>query len=174
MTNKLFPVAMLTGHRPDAMSEAQQIWAREELRRTMKRLQLFHGLKEAISGMALGADTWWAEAAVSFGVPFAAYIPFEEQPNRWPESAQARWRELRSKATRELVLGDHYSVGFFHARNDAMIRDADLCVALYIQGKESGGTYSAVKKIRALGKPLILLDPSTQTVASERLSAADN
>lgn len=166
---KQFPKVMLTGHRPNSLSEPQQIWAQLELRKTMRRLQLFHGLEEIISGMALGADTWWAESAVNLGIPFAAYIPFEDQPKKWPQSAQRRWRELRDKASREVVLGEHYNVGLLYARNDAMIRDADLCVALYIENKESGGTASAVKKIRSLGKPLILLNPAEETITSERL-----
>jgi len=174
MNTRVFPSVMLTGHRPTGLSEAEQIWAQEEIRRTLKRLQLFHGSREVISGLALGADTWWAQAALSYKMNLAAYIPFEAQADSWPVGNQKLWKELREKASREVVLGTHYDVKFFHARNDAMIKDADLCVALWKTSTTRGGTFSAVQKIRKLEKPLILLDPESRTVAAERLPSIDN
>lgn len=169
MTEKFFPRVMLTGHRPKALSNDEQAWAQTQILRTLKRLKAFHGVNEVISGMALGADTWWAQAALDLEIPLAAYIPFEAQKDVWPPHAQAIWQDIRSKATREVVVGESFSVRLLHARNDAMIRDADLCVALWKKSTTSGGTYSAVQKIRKLRKPLIVLDPETETVISERL-----
>lgn len=160
---------MLTGHRPSALTEEEIVWSRKELHKTLARLQKFHGIQEVISGMALGADTWWAESAIALGIPFAAYIPFEAQPQVWPEFAREHWRKLRAQAVREVVLGEKYNVGLLHARNDAMIKDGELCVALWKQSKTSGGTFSAVQKIRKADKPLILLDPETKLIVSERL-----
>lgn len=77
---------------------------------------------------------------------------------------------MREKATREVVLGEEYQVWLLHARNDAMIRDAELCVALWKQSKTNGGTFSAVQKIRKQGKPLILLDTELKTISTERLA----
>ncbi len=164
-----FTSVMLTGHRPSGLTNEEITWSRKELHKTLARLQKFHGIQEVISGMALGADTWWAESALKLELPFAAYIPFEAQPVKWPDFAQAHWRELRSKAIREIVLGETYNVGLLHARNDAMIRDAELCVALWKQSTTKGGTYSAVQKIRKLEKPLILIDPELKQITSERL-----
>lgn len=171
----LFKSVMVTGHRPTGLTEKEQLWSQMELRKTLKRLQLFHGIEEVISGMALGADTWWAQAALAFDLPLAAYIPFEVQPTAWPQKDREIWKEIRGKASREVVLGQEYDVRLFHGRNDAMIRDADLCVALWKESTTRGGTYSAVQKIRKLGKPLILLNPETETVSSERFEeSADN
>jgi uncharacterized phage-like protein YoqJ len=164
-----FRNVMLTGHRPNALTQVEITWSKRELLKTLKRLKAFHGIEEVISGFALGADTWWAEYALELDLPLAAYIPFEAQPSKWPVREQGIWRELRAKADREVVLGEEYQVWLLHARNDAMIKDAELCVALWKQSKDSGGTFSAVKKIRQQGKPLILLDPETRTITSERL-----
>ena len=165
---------MLTGHRPKLMTSDEQLWAQKELKKTLKRLQMFHGIQEVISGMALGADTWWAEAAVEFGLPLASYVPFEAQADVWSNEDKKIWKNLRNAAHREVVLGTNYDVKLLHARNDAMIKDADLCVALWKESLNRGGTYSAVMKIRKQGKPLVLLDPERKTIATERLSDSSN
>jgi uncharacterized phage-like protein YoqJ len=161
----LFKSVMLTGHRSFAPADVR--WLEHELYKTVRRLKEFHGVEELISGMALGADTIWAEAAVALEVPLAAYIPFEVQPDRWPARNQQVWRELRAKAAREVVVGPNFSIGLLHARNDAMIRDSDLCVAAFRTSETKGGTYSAVQKLRKLQKPLIIIDPETRTVSKE-------
>jgi len=166
-TPKIFPKVMVTGHRPKSFGAGDELWSVRELHRTLKRLQRFHGVEEAISGMALGADTWWADSALSLGIPLAAYIPFEAQPDAWGRDDREKWRSLREQAHREVVLGDHYDVRLLHARNDAMLRDADLCVALWRKSATSGGTFSAVKKAQAMGKPLIILDPEEHSVLTE-------
>lgn len=161
----IFKSVMLTGHR--SFTPEDTVWLQHELHKTARRLKEFHGLEEIISGMALGADTIWAQIALALNVPFAAYIPFEVQPDRWPTKNQQIWRDLRAEAVREVVVGPNFSVGFLHARNDAMIRDSDLCVAAYRISENKGGTYSAVNKVRKLGKPLIIVDPETRTVTKE-------
>lgn len=161
----ILPSVMLTGHR--RFTDDDTLWLRKELYRTARRLQEFHGLQEIISGMALGADTIWAETALRLKIPFAAYIPFEAQPDRWPPKQQDIWYDLRAQATREVVVGPHYSVGYLHARNDAMIKDSDLCVAAFRVSETTGGTFSAVKKVRNLNKPLLILDPETRLITKE-------
>ena len=168
MTPAIFKIVMLTGHRKFATSDA--IWLERELYRTVKRLKEFHGLEEMISGMALGADTIWAEAALANDIPFAAYIPFEAQPDKWPAKQQEIWRELRAKASREVIVGPHFSVGYLHARNDAMIADSNLCVAAFQSSSISGGTFSAVKKIRKLSKPILIVDPETRLITKENFN----
>lgn len=169
MSEPIFPRVMATGHRPQALTEEEQLWSKKELKKTLLRLRKFHGAQEIISGMALGVDTWWAEGALELGLPLAAYIPFETQAERWTHEQRQRWQALRSAASRELVLGDHYQVWLLHARNDAMIRDSELCVAVWKESKLTGGTFSAVQKVRKLNKPLILLNPEQRSVRSERL-----
>ena len=169
MTDKQFSSVMLTGHRPQALTSEEIAWSKRELYRTLRRLKEFHGIEEVISGFALGADTWWAQYALELELPLAAYIPFEDQPKKWPAEQQRTWRKLRTAASREVVLGTEYQVWLLHARNDAMIKDAELCVALWKQSKQNGGTFSAVKKLRAQGKPLILLDPELKEITTENL-----
>lgn len=153
-----YPRVMVTGHRPQHLTQGERGFAREELLRLARKLQEEHGTKLAISGMALGADTWWAEAALQIGLPIAAYIPFESQPNKWSNKDQVQWRWIRAKAAEEKIIAPAYSVQALHARNDAMIRDSDLAIAVWKPSKTTGGTASAVKKLQTLGRDIVVVD----------------
>lgn len=159
----VFKRVMVTGHRPQHISQGETVFAQDELLRLARKLRDECGMELAISGMALGADTWWAEAALTTAVPLAAYIPFESQPDRWSNSDQAQWRWLRAKAATEKVIATSYSVGALHARNDAMIRDSDLTIAVWKPSKTSGGTASAVKKLEKLGRSIVIVDLDKMT-----------
>lgn len=153
-----FTQVMVTGHRPQLMTPEQTNYATTTIPKVAKKLLKSHSMEEMISGMALGADTVWAETALLLGVPLAAYIPFLEQTKGWSVEDIERWEHLRSKASREVVLGDRYSVRLLHARNDAMLRDSDLVVAVWSPSNEKGGTASTVRKARSQGKAIIVID----------------
>ena len=71
--------------------------------RTLGRVALRHELARnwplyAISGMALGFDTWAAETCVELGIPFVAALPCDGMDAVWPLPSQERFRGLLSKA----------------------------------------------------------------------------
>jgi len=148
----------VTGHRPKNLTREQSRFAIAELRRLAAKVADRHGTTTAISGMALGADTWWAEAALQAGLDLWAYVPFEQQPNRWRPADLIAWQRLRQVATRELVLGEGYDVRLLHSRNAFMIRDADLVIAVMDPAKTTGGTAEAMKLAREQDKPHVLVD----------------
>lgn len=158
----------VTGHRPQHLRPEQQAFARAELARLAAKVRDQHGTTVAISGMALGADTWWAQAALAAGIDLWAYIPFEVQGGRWRERDQAVWSDLRARAARELVLATNYDVRLLHARNEYMIRDADVLIAIHDPAKTTGGTASAISKARSSGKTLILTDVVSRRTAISR------
>lgn len=149
---------MVTGHRPQKMTHLQAAYAQKELRRLALKLRDENGMKSAISGMALGTDTWWAEYALWAKVELWAFIPFPQQPDRWSDHDQRAWAWLRSQATEELVISDHYSVENLLERNSAMVAVADAAIAVWSQAAGKSGTSDAVAKIRQAGKPLIIVD----------------
>lgn len=159
---RVFPRAMVTGHRPKHLTAAEQAWSQVALHRAAWRLRSVYGTVHGISGLALGADTWWAMAVLASGMDLHAYIPFEAQSATWPAADQAVWHELRRRASSVTVVSDGgYDVRALHARNEAMLADADLVVALYKDGTP-GGTASAIAKARRRGQPILLLDPTAQ------------
>lgn len=152
----------VTGHRPKGLTLEQSWFAGRELERLAAKLTAEHGATTAISGMALGADTWWADAALAAGMDLWAYVPFEQQPNRWRVADLLTWQRLRSRATREVVLGQEYDVRLLHARNAFMVRDADLVIAVMDPSKTTGGTAEAMKLVREQGKPYVLVDVTSR------------
>ena len=154
----MFSRVMVTGHRPQLMTIEQSSYANDTLLKIAKKLLKSYGMTEMISGLALGADTMWADISVKLNVPLAVYIPFPQQANRWSFKDQQHWNYLREQATRENVISDKYSIRMLHARNDAMIKDSDLVVAVWSPRQNTGGTASAVKKVRQKNKPMILVD----------------
>lgn len=145
----------VTGHRPQHMVPRQRDFARAELDRLAVKLRDEHGTTTAISGMALGADTWWAQSALRAGLDLWAYVPFSVQPVKWSREEQDVWRDLMTRANRRVILAQEYDVRLLHTRNDLMLRDADVIVAVHDPDKSTGGTASAVRKAAELGKTII-------------------
>lgn len=164
---QVFEKVMVTGHRPQGLTEEQAAFAKRALMACGRQLKRDFGTVEAISGMALGVDTWWAMAALNLKLDLAAYIPFPQQPEPWSASDQFRWTKLREKANREVICGDEFSVRLLHIRNDAMIKDADLAIAVWSPSQLRGGTASAVQKIRKRGMPMILIDLDALFISRE-------
>lgn len=158
-----FSRVMVTGHRPHLLSPEGSRWAELELERVAVKLRDQHGMQIGISGMALGADTWWGFATLFAWRELWAFIPFPQQPDRWAPDDVARWQELRERAKHEVVVAREYSVKALHARNDAMLLNADLVVAVWDPANQSGGTFSCVEKARARGLPILHVDPVAQS-----------
>lgn len=166
-----WPTVMVTGHRPRHLTGAEAAWAQVALHRTAWRLRSAYGTQVGISGMALGADTWWALGVLASGMRLHAFIPFEDQAEPWPEADRALWCVLRRRAAAETIVGGQtYDIRMLHARNDAMLAATDdaggLVVTLY-KPEEKGGTASAVAKARRRRLPLLILDPCTRTISRD-------
>lgn len=162
--------AMVTGHRPQSFTPEEANFAERNLGRALDWLQ-DRGLTEAISGMALGADTWWADHALHRGVPLAAYIPFEQQASRWNESQRAHWEELRAAASRELVVSRTPGVAALFARNTAMLRAADVAVVCLKLSSTRGGTKHCYEQILKQEMPHILLDVEARRIRGRWLES---
>lgn len=104
-----------------------------------------HRPTRVISGMALGWDTALAEAALTLGIPLAAYVPFAGQESLWPPASQTRFNELCAAAAEvRIICPGGYSAAKMQVRNEAMVRDSGLVLALW-NGDLSGGTYNCVR-----------------------------
>lgn len=158
-----YPSVALTGHRPGALGPDAAAWVRDALARVATGLQERYGTVEAISGLALGSDTWWAQAALDADLRLAVYLPCPQQADRWPETDRVRWARLRAAASREVVISPTYSVRALHARNEAMLRDCDALAAVHDPAITTGGTATTVAKARTVGRPVLHIDPAART-----------
>lgn len=161
-----------TGHREKSLTPDQRSWMHTELHRVAAKLIAEHGMRVAIHGGANGADLAWAAAADDCGVDeLWAYLPFPQQTRGWhPDQVEVwqRYTRLRTEdppgfATERVFMGDIYAVQLLHARNDLMIRDCEVMVAVVDPARTTGGTASVLHKIGP-SKPVIVLDVVARTV----------
>lgn len=145
---------MVTGHRPQHLVPGQSDWICSELRRVIDKVQP----DVAISGLALGVDTWFATTVLDYPCDLYAYCPGPWQADRWPIPDQTVWANLRSMAAKVFDESPQYHPGAFHARNQAMVNHASEAIVVW-NGKRSGGTYDALRRIHLAGHPFIHIRP---------------
>ena len=108
-------------------------------------------------GLARGCDFYFAEAVLRLqeqaeGISLEAWIPCPEQPNRWKEPDQARYRTLLTRCSRVHVVEPAYAPGCMLRRNRAMLQAADWLISVY--DGSGGGTGAAVAYANRLGLPV--------------------
>jgi hypothetical protein len=118
----------------------------------------------ALSALAAGSDTLFAEAAVGLGIPLLAVRPFDRYADDFPTAAARRaYGELWSRANRQVRLP-------YRSRSDDAYRAAmrwvaersDILLAIW-DGRPStqaGGTADTVAHARALGRCVLHVDPA--------------
>lgn len=167
----------LTGHRPDKLAGYNlnvpfYDRLRHRLIRIIERSLDKYELVECHSGMALGADTVWAQAIVEcqqkYGtnrIRFIADIPDMNQSSRWISKADRdRWKELVDQAD-EVRQYAHQNVGKSYAyilnqRNIGMIQACDILIAVY-NGDATGGTTNGVRDGIRMNKFITYIRPDS-------------
>lgn len=157
-----WPRVALTGHREHLIRPADRDWVRAELDRIIVKLRDHHDTEIASSGLATGADTWWAQSALTAGLTLWGYQPFPEQPARWNPEQQAVHARLCESAQRLVLVGGYPDIGFFDTRNQLLLTDADAIVAVRDPRITRGGTVSALGR-HCTGIPLITVNVALHT-----------
>lgn len=131
-----------TGHRPEKLGgHGAQTDAR--LRRLAAWFFATNRPDKVISGMALGWDMAWAEAAIEARIPVIAAVPFGGQESRWPAVSQDRfWRILTQSEETVIVCEGSYAAWKMQKRNQWMVDKASHLIALW--DGTSGGTANCV------------------------------
>ena len=148
--------AALTGHRFYDFSQRKLI----QERRTSAISEAYdHGIRNFISGFALGIDLMAAQLVQSLkcdlpGISLTAAIPFAGQAERYNIYDKRVYRRLLELADKVIVLSDCYYPRCFLDRDEFMVENASYLIAYY-DGREKGGTYYTIKKARARGIPII-------------------
>ena len=148
--------AAFTGHRFYDFSQKEFI--QERLTSAISEAY-DHGIRNFISGFALGIDLMAAQLVQSLkcdlpGISLTAAIPFEGQAERYNIYDKRVYRRLLELADKVIVLSDYYYPRCFLDRDEFMVENASYLIAYY-DGREKGGTYYTVKKARARGIPII-------------------
>ncbi|GBF17426.1 hypothetical protein Br6_04832 [Rhodococcus sp. Br-6] len=162
--------AAVTGHREHLLAEpGTQAWVRGELTRLASKLAAEHGTRVAISGMATGADLWWADAAHEAGLAVWAYQPYPQQTDSWKPEQVSEHARLLALAHRQVMVGGRLEKRFFHDRNALMLADSDVVIAVRDPRISTGGTVSALREL-GRRRPVITIDVAARATT---IAAAD-
>jgi hypothetical protein len=121
-----------------------------------------HGDVVAISALAEGADTLFAESALQLGLPLEIVRPFDRYLDDFVTgTSRSRYRGLVEVARRETRLP--FSVASVHAYETAMtwvVRACDVLVAAWDGSppRGRGGTAEAIAYAERIGRRVVHLD----------------
>lgn len=150
-----------TGHRPDKLGgyDDNVYWRAYNIAfRWFMAVEDKHPecISHVISGMAIGWDQAFAEAAIDCHIPFEAYVPFKGQESRWPQYAQDRYNKLLAKARYVRYISDPpFTARKMQIRNEAMVDNCTILLALW--NGTGGGTANCIDYATKKGKTIINL-----------------
>lgn len=167
-----------TGHRPDKLpwgldeSDPRCAAIKRSLTRELERLYR-RGFRHYISGLALGCDLYFAEAALALreqhpDLTVEGAVPCPTQADRWPEHQRLRRQDILARCDLETLVQQHYD-RFCMFRRDRYMVDRSAAVLAVFDGTQ-GGTqytlnYAAAKKLE-----ILLLDPLNPSADAIRLT----
>ena len=154
-------ICAFTGHRPQRLpwgdrEQDPRCLALKQMIASAVDLAAARGCRTFLCGMALGCDTYFAEAVLAReGLQLEAVIPCPGQADRWPGPDRARYEKLLLQCSRLTVFEASYSEGCMLRRNRAMVDRADLLISVW--DGSSGGTGETVRYARERGVELLSL-----------------
>lgn len=141
-----------TGHRPDKLG-GHGVDTKLKLYKLACVYLMANPPTGVISGMALGWDQALAHAALAYGFPVTAAIPFAGQELAWPKESQDEYNQLIANCTRTVIISPGGFSGVkMQLRNQWMVNNADMVLALW-DGSD-GGTSNCIKYAKAHRKPI--------------------
>ncbi len=122
-----------------------------------------NGFTDFLSGMALGSDTWAAEAVLNLrkkkpALKLHCILPCKTQAEKWPVSEQERYQKILAQADSIFFTSRNYHPNCMLERNRFMVEKARLLLAVY-NGQPHSGTAAAVRHAQRLGCDIIIINP---------------
>lgn len=107
----------------------------------------YSGVRHFICGMATGCDMYFCEAVLALraekpDLTLEAAVPYEGQPDGWPEPLRARYRRLLEACDYRTLVSRSYTPDCMKRRNRYMVDAASVLIAAY-DGRP-GGTMSTL------------------------------
>ena len=148
--------AAFTGHRYVDASKRDCV----KMRLTRAVLDAYgNGIRNFISGFAIGFDMMAAEVAVSLkgnhpDIRLIAAIPFKGQASRFNFYDRKRYDRLLEVADEVIVLSESYYPRCFLDRDEFMVNNSSKLIGYY-DGREKGGTFYTIRKAMAQNIPIV-------------------
>lgn len=157
-----------TGHRPQNLpwqfNEADKncLKLKQILNQQISQLAK-NGFTDFLSGMALGSDTWAAEAVLNLrkknpALKLHCILPCKTQAEKWPVSEQERYQKILAQADSIFFTSRNYHPNCMLERNRFMVEKARLLLAVY-NGQPHSGTAAAVRHAQRLSCDIIIINP---------------
>lgn len=152
---------------PEDENNAQYVMFQRKLEAVVNRL-IERGYTDFISGMAMGFDTWAAEAVLSAKkynkeIKLECAIPFPEQDKKWSYIDQVRREKILKNADQNTVICEHYHKNCFFMRNEYMVDKAEVVVCCF--DGQPGGTAQTVRYAKKKDKIIIQINPNDASVS---------
>lgn len=158
-----------TGHRPKSLpfgyneNEPACKKLKEQLMENIERQITDNGVTHFVSGMAMGVDIYAAEAVLELkkkypNITLECVILCETQANDWSESWRDRYFDIIIRSDDAKTLQTHYSSGCMRKRNEYMVDNSDVVIAVW-NGKK-GGTGGTVEYALKNEKNVVIIDPN--------------
>lgn len=163
-----------TGHRPDKLpwnldeDDPRCQAVKRSIARELEGLYR-RGYRHFISGMAMGCDLYFAEAALALRklhpeVSVEGAVPCPSQAEKWPERLRRRRQIILSACDMETVVQQHYDRYCMHRRDRYMV-DRSAAVLAVFDGTP-GGTHYTLNYAMDRGREILLLDPARPKAAA--------
>lgn len=149
-------VIAVTGHRPQTLPKTTHqpaLW--KAIGEWVRDNPAYY-----IMGGAAGTDQRVAFHAMSYGYPYAIYLPFpfEIFTAKWDKVHRQYLDMLIRSADEVISFLAHYDVSGYMIRDRGMVDDATEVLAVY-DGRKKGGTAYTVRYAMNLGFPVHIFDP---------------
>jgi uncharacterized phage-like protein YoqJ len=148
----------ITGHRPDKLGGYAPNPVHDLVKRGIRNKLLHHQPSILITGMALGTDQWAAEICIELRIPFAAFMPYRNFGDNWPDRSQAHLQWLLTKAHQVVYVSD--TQGFsnmkLQMRNMWIVDNCNLLLAVY--NGTPGGTKNCLGYAMRQHRPIEYID----------------
>lgn len=151
----------LTGNRPQKLPFAENsregALLKERMRAAIVSL-IEEGYTRFISGMALGADIWFAECVLAMkdvypDIELIAAIPYAGQRDRLSFADRFRYDRVLAGCAETVVLSNEYTKFCMNKRNRYMVDNSD--VVLVVGYAPSGGTVNTRAYAEKKGKRIV-------------------
>lgn len=138
-----------TGHRPDKLpwgsseKDPRCLEIKQQLEQALQRAYEA-GYRHFISGMARGADLYFAEAVLNLReghpeITLEGARPCESQADAWPLEERQRYQSILDQCDYETLVQHNYDRACMMRRNRYMVDRSGRIIALY-DGVPKGGT----------------------------------
>lgn len=118
------------------------------------------GSLEALSSLAVGADQLFADLALAHGAELTVVIPSGDYEAGFDERELVRYRKLKARAAREVLLDfPHSTDEAYYAAGTYIADHCDRLIAVW-DGRPArglGGTGDIVTYARSLGRPVTVI-----------------